>query len=59
MTQMQYQTLTVTVPESSAIGSDFTIYGHGVVMSGFDGAAGDHRTWYTAGGTSLGVNRAS
>lgn len=37
MTQMQYQTLTVTVPDTAQIGSDFTIVGKGVVMSGFDG----------------------
>ena len=54
---MQYQTLTVTVPETVAVGSDFTIYGYGVVLTGGPETT-DHRGWFELG-SPLGISYSS
>lgn len=57
ITKSEYQTLTFTVPADWDVTKKYTIYPKGVVLTGFDGTAGDHRTWFMLGSTNLEAKR--
>ena len=57
LTASEYQTLTFTVPADWDLTKKYTIHPNGVVLTGFDGTAGDHRTWFMLGSTNLDAKR--
>ncbi len=57
ITKSEYQTLSFTVPQDWDVTKKYTIYPKGVVLTGFDGTAGDHRTWFMLGSTNLEAKR--